>query len=59
MIYNTQYILEECCCSCHDNNDMKHCFPCCNKCPYCERNIIIGFYHKHKEICKEKENENG
>jgi hypothetical protein len=27
---------------------------CCNKCPHCGKNIILGIYNKHVEICAQK-----
>lgn len=39
--------IEECTCICHRSSGVKHCVPCCFKCPECGKNIIRGMYGKH------------
>lgn len=44
---------EECHCPCHSSTlEMKHCAPCCNKCPHCGRNIHPLFWEEHVIQCK-------
>ena len=43
-----------CYCSCHSRmmqGNMRHCVPCCRKCPTCGKNVRP--YGDHMEKCKE------
>ena len=40
-----------CYCSCHTTKGVMHCFPCCQQCPTCKRNISSR-YEEHAEACK-------
>ncbi|MEK7072543.1 MAG: hypothetical protein AAB969_03160 [Patescibacteria group bacterium] len=44
---------EVCDCDCHrlPAGMMQHCMPCCNKCPYCGKNIKWHSYDEHIVKC--------
>lgn len=46
--------MEECTCLCHKDKNIVHCVACCNKCPYCDKNIRMAYYDEHVEKCKNK-----
>ncbi len=43
----------ECQCSCHKNNSIKHIMACCFKCPHCGKNT--NFITQHIESTHSKE----
>jgi hypothetical protein len=44
--------LERCSCSCHEPGMvMAHMVACCESCPYCYGNIVIGAMERHKQKC--------
>ena len=44
--------MDECRCSCHTNENVYHCAPCCYPCPICHGNILPGHLETHIEECK-------
>ena len=49
--------LGECPCKCHTPTSeikMMHSMPCCNTCPYCKKNIVLGKIESHIEKCKKE-----
>ena len=44
--------LDECQCSCHTQEGVVHCAPCCGQCPHCGRNIHFWSYDQHVAKCK-------
>lgn len=47
--------LDECNCGCHNPPEgakIMHCIPCCRQCPYCQKNIGLFAFDKHKKQCK-------
>lgn len=45
---------DQCDCSCHSNDSIKHCIPCCKKCDICGKNIKLHHYNLHINNCNEK-----
>jgi len=43
---------DECNCTCHTNEHVMHCAPCCRKCPECGKNIKFSFIKTHLDKCK-------
>ena len=42
-------ISNECMCECHNNINVKHCFPCCTICTFCGKGFID--IKTHREEC--------
>jgi hypothetical protein len=46
---------EECDCYCHKDDRIRHCAPCCDKCPFCGKNIKPFYIDEHKKNCEFKD----
>jgi len=46
------HAFEVCECHCHRVKGVKHCAPCCYRCPHCGQRIKTNFYDDHVKRCE-------
>lgn len=49
-IFGTRREAFECRCDCHTNKNVKHCMPCCERCPHCKKNFKSLALHDCKKV---------